>query len=79
MKIQVFGSGCHSCKRLHELTVQAVKELGLKEEVEYCEDISKVIEMGVMSVPVLAIDGKPAIVGSVPDLEKIKAIISVNR
>lgn len=75
MKIQVFGSGCPSCKKLHELTVKAVTELGLKQEVEYNTDVSKIIEMGVMSSPVLAIDGKPVLVGFVPDIEKIKDII----
>ena len=35
MKIQVLGSGCHNCKKLYELTQQAVKELNMNEEVEY--------------------------------------------
>jgi small redox-active disulfide protein 2 len=75
MKIQVLGSGCPTCKKLHELTQQAVKELNLNEEVEYITDISKIIEMGVMSSPVLAVDGKPLMVGYVPDIEKIKGLI----
>jgi len=76
MNIQVFGSGCPSCKKLHELTVKAVADLGLKQEVEYNTDVTKIIEMGLMSSPVLAIDGKPALVGFVPDIEKIKEVIS---
>jgi small redox-active disulfide protein 2 len=75
MKIQVLGSGCPTCKELYELTQQAVKELNLNEEVEYITDISKIIEMGVMSSPVLAIDGKPVMVGFLPDVEKIKNLL----
>jgi len=75
MKIQVLGSGCPTCKELYELTLQAVKELNLNEEVEYTTDISKIIEMGVMSSPVLAIEGKPILIGFVPDIEKIKKIL----
>jgi len=75
MKIQVLGSGCPTCKRLYELTLQAVKELNLNEEVEYITDISKIIEMGVMSSPVLAVDGRPVLVGQVPEVEKIKNIL----
>ncbi|MCX6810777.1 MAG: thioredoxin family protein [Candidatus Berkelbacteria bacterium] len=78
MKIQVLGSGCPTCKKLHGLTNQAVKELGIGQEVEYITDIQKMLEMGVMSSPVLAIDGKPVIVGSVPDIEKIKNVIEEN-
>jgi len=75
MQIQVLGSGCPTCKKLFELTKQAVEELGLKTEVEYITDIKKIVEMGVMSSPVLAIDGKPAITGFLPDVEKIKDTI----
>ena len=75
MKIQVLGSGCPTCKKLFELTKQAVEELGLKIEVEYITDIQKIVQMGVMSSPVLAIDGKPAITGFLPDVRKIKETI----
>ena len=75
MQIQVLGSGCPTCKKLFELTKQAVEELGLKIEVGYITDIQRIVEMGVMSSPVLAIDGKPAITGFLPDIEKIKDTI----
>ena len=78
MKIQVLGSGCPKCHKLHELVTKAVKELGLKDEVAYLygsEGVQKIIEMGVMSSPVVAIDDKPVIVGSLPDIEKIKNIL----
>jgi len=75
MQIQVLGSGCPTCKKLFELTKQAIEELDLKTEVEYITDIQKIVEMGVMSSPVLAIDGKPAIAGFLPDVEKIKDTI----
>jgi small redox-active disulfide protein 2 len=78
MKIAVLGSGCATCKALYELTKKAVVELGLKDEVEYITDISKIIEMGVMQSPVLAINGKPVMVGFIPDVEKIKEIIQDN-
>ena len=78
MKIQVLGSGCPTCKKLYELTKQAVLELKLSEDVEYITDIQKIVEMGVMSSPVLAIDGKAVVVGSVPSIEKIKEVIEEN-
>jgi small redox-active disulfide protein 2 len=78
MQIQVLGSGCPTCKKLFELTKQAVAELGLKTEVEYVTDIQKIMETGVMSVPVLAINGKPVLSGILPDTEKIKKLIQEN-
>ena len=75
MKIQVLGSGCPTCKKLYELTQKAVSQLGLNEEVEYINDVSKIIEMGLMTSPVLAIDGKAVMVGFTPDIEIIKDLI----
>lgn len=74
MKIQVLGSGCATCKNLFGLTKTAVTELGLNAEVEYSTDVSKIIEMGVIQSPVLAVDGRPVMVGS-GNLEKIKSIL----
>ena len=78
MKIQVLGSGCPTCKKLYELAKQAVEEAALKEQVEYLtgqEGIQKIMEMGVISSPVLAVDGKPVLTGFVDDVEKIKKLI----
>jgi len=75
MKIQVLGSGCPTCKKLYELTQVAMAELGISTKVEYSTDISKIIEMGVMNSPVLAVDGKPVLIGILPDVEKIKSVL----
>ena len=76
MKIEVIGSGCKKCRALFDLTVEAAQELGIKEAIEYSTDVTKIAAMGVMSSPVLAIDGKPVLVGVLPDKEKLKQIIS---
>ena len=79
MKIQVLGSGCTTCKKLFEITKTAVKDMGLGDEVEYITDIQQILKMGLMSSPVLAVDGKPVMVGFVPNAEEIKkAILKVS-
>ncbi|HOX29928.1 MAG TPA: thioredoxin family protein [Candidatus Paceibacterota bacterium] len=69
--IEVIGSGCANCKKLHELAVAAVKELNLGVKVGYSDDIQKALAMGVMQLPVLAVNGQAILTGSA-DLEKIK-------
>jgi len=76
MKIQVLGSGCPNCKKLFKLTKQAVEELKIDTKVEYITDTQKIVELGVISSPVLAIDDKVAVAGLVPSLQKIKEAIS---
>lgn len=78
MTIQVLGSGCPTCKNLYEITKKAVDELKLNTEVEYLtgsEGTQKIIELGLMSSPVLVVGGRVAMIGFTPDLEKIKAAI----
>ena len=75
MKIQVLGTGCSSCHQLFQLAKQAAKELNLKEEVEYIDDIQRILAMGVMQVPALAVNGKAVLTGPVTDIEKIKKAI----
>jgi small redox-active disulfide protein 2 len=76
-QIQVYGSGCPSCKKLFELTKQAVQELGIDIEVEYSTDIQKIIDLGVMHSPVLTINGKAVMAGLTSDIEKIKELITI--
>jgi len=75
MKIEVLGSGCPTCKKLFELTKQAVEESGIEAEVEYIDDIQKIIELGIMQGPVLMIDGNPVITGKLPKIEEIVEVI----
>lgn len=76
MKIEVLGSGCPTCKKLFELTKQAVGEIGIEAEVEYIDDIQKIMELGVMQAPVLMIDGKIAMIGGTSEIERIKELIT---
>ncbi len=79
MKIEVLGSGCSACAKLNEIVNQAAEEMGLKERVEYLagvEGTSRIIEMGAMSSPVLAINDQVATVGFIADIEKIKQVIN---
>ncbi len=78
MKIQVLGSGCKKCKELYERTQKAVLSLGLDTSVEYITDVQKIVEMGIISTPVLAINGKPVITGMLPNIEKIEELLKAN-
>ena len=72
MKIEVLGTGCSKCKKFFELVQQAVKELNINADVEKVEDIKKIMSMGVMMTPALAIDGEIKVAGKLPNLEELK-------
>lgn len=78
MKIEVIGTGCPTCKQLHELTLRAAESIGEHAKVEYITQqagMKRLIELGLMSSPALAVDGKVVLVGYISSVEKIKELI----
>lgn len=72
--IQVLGSGCPNCHKLFVTTQEAVKQLGLEVEVEYITDIQEILKLGIISMPVLAINGQAIMAGQLPSVEQLKEI-----
>lgn len=71
MKIEILGTGCPKCKKLNELTEEAVNELEVSVEIIKVTDINKIIEYGVMMTPALVIDGNVKVVGRMPSKQEI--------
>ncbi len=78
MNIKILGTGCPNCIKLEENTKQALAELKLEALVEKVTEIQEIMSYGIMSTPALVIDGVVAMVGQVPNVEKIKQIITDN-
>lgn len=72
MKIEILGTGCPKCKKLYELTKEAVKETGIDAEVVKVEDIQQIMNMGVMMTPAIAVDGQVKSSGKIPKIDDIK-------
>jgi len=75
VKIEVLGTGCMKCKRLLKNVETAVKELGIEAEIKKVDDITEIMDRGVMFTPALAIDGEMKISGRVADVEELKEIL----
>jgi len=73
--IQILGTGCPKCRKLAENAEVAAQALGIEYTLEKVTDISAIMKFGVMLTPALAIDGVVKIVGKVPDVEAIKALL----
>ena len=76
MEIKVLGSGCATCKKLHEAAKQAVAELGVDAQVLYITDITEIMKAGIMSTPGLMMNGKVKAMGRVPSVKELKGMIS---
>lgn len=75
MKIEILGSGCIACKNLYREIKNIVNQIDQKIEVEYVDDVQKLIETGAMSSPVLLINGNIIMSGNTLTIEQIEEII----
>jgi len=60
MEIKVLGTGCPSCKTLYETT----------------QDLLKIIEYNILSLPALVIDGKVVSAGKRLSLKEVKELLT---
>ncbi len=58
MIIQIYGPGCSMCKMLEKQAQNAVSTLGLDAKVEKISDAEMIMNMGIMVVPALVINGE---------------------
>jgi small redox-active disulfide protein 2 len=75
MEIKVLGSGCANCKRLHQLTELALKELNKEASLLYVTDMMEIANAGILRTPGLVINNKIVSYGRVPTLDEVKTYI----
>ena len=74
MEIKVLGTGCAGCKALYATVEAVVKELALDATVTKDEDIVKIMDYNVMTLPALVVDGKVVAKGRLTAAE-VKALL----
>lgn len=72
MKVEVYGTGCSNCKALEKTVKKAVEELNMDVEIVKIQDMDKILEAGLISMPGLAIDGEIKSMGRLPSVDQIK-------
>lgn len=75
MKIEILGSGCAKCKRLAKNTEKAVKNTKKEAEIIKVEDMTEIMNRGVMITPALSIDGKVVSSGKVLKPDEISKLL----
>ena len=72
MDVKVIGAGCPDCDKLKGSTEAALKELGIKAEIQRITALKDIVLLGVMTAPSLLVDGKLLISGQAASKEEVK-------
>ena len=78
MKVEVIGTGCKTCKQLYELTLRAAEHIDGKVDVKYVSEeagMKRLMQLGLMRSPVVAVDGHPVLIGYEPSVDRIRSLI----
>jgi small redox-active disulfide protein 2 len=79
MEIKVLGTGCPRCRALEKAVWDALAMLGRSANVSRVEDITQIMEYGIMRTPGLVVNEKVVMSGRVPSLNELKQILSRNQ
>ncbi len=75
MKIEILGTGCAKCKALEVNTKEALKQIGGFHSVKKVEDITKIMEYGVMSTPGFVVDEVVKSTGKLLSVDQIANLL----
>ena len=76
VEIRILGPGCMRCEEMTKRVMAAVDELKLAADVQHIRDLAQIASYGVVVTPVLVINGEVKVVGKVPTVKEIKAMLS---
>ena len=76
LTIKVLGSGCANCKRLEQITVKVVDQLGIQAEVSKVTDPTTYVDYGLLATPGLVINEKLVSSGRVPSHAEVTSFVT---
>lgn len=74
-KIEILGPGCTRCKETYRIVQQAVEADHLDVDVEKVESMERMIELGLLATPGVAVDGKVVFSGRIPKMDEVRKLL----
>ena len=76
-KIEVLGPGCNRCKETFRIVRQVVEQTGVDAEVIKEESVERMMALGLLATPGVAVDGKLVLSGRIPKAEELRHLLGV--
>ncbi|MCD4760312.1 thioredoxin family protein [bacterium] len=76
--IKIYGTGCKKCQALFSNAQEAISSNISEFTVEKITDMEAILSAGILSTPVLVVDGKKVITGQAASVKTIKNILGID-
>lgn len=76
LNIKVLGPGCANCKRVEQISMRVVDELGVEAQIVKVTDYAEIMEYPILSTPGLVINEKLVCSGRIPTPEEVRSWIT---
>jgi small redox-active disulfide protein 2 len=76
-RIEVLGPGCVRCRETHRVMQHVVEQAKLDCVVEKNESVDRMVELGMLSTPGIAIDGRLVHQGSIPKAADVQRLLGL--
>jgi small redox-active disulfide protein 2 len=75
--IEILGPGCARCYETHRVVAHVVEEAQLTCSIQKNESIDRMVELGLLRTPAIAIDGRLVHQGSIPKAEDVRRLLGL--
>lgn len=76
-RIEVLGPGCTRCKETFRVVQHVVEQAGLEADVIKEESIERMMALGLLATPGVAIDGTVVMSGRIPKAEEVRKLLGL--
>ena len=74
-RIEILGPGCARCKETYRVVQHVVETGSLPFDVVKVESMERMVALGLMATPGVAVDGKVVVSGRIPKADEIRTIL----
>jgi len=78
-KIEILGPGCSRCTETYRVVQQVVADAGASFEVTKDDSIERMLELGLVSTPGVAVDGKVVLAGRIPRAGEVRQLLGIEQ
>jgi small redox-active disulfide protein 2 len=75
--IEVLGPGCVRCRETYRVVRHVIEQAQLDVVVEKNESIDRMVELGLLATPGIAIDGRLVHQGSIPKAADVQRLLGL--